>query len=88
MVPRLLQNGHATGCDALHLPMAGIPSSALASLKFCNPQPLNFVEEFLEQFPKRLGERKAIHKSFLKLNLQAPLRREKKKDDSLKLQCV
>lgn len=31
---------------------SGIPSSALASLKFCNPQPLNFVEEFLEQFPK------------------------------------
>ena len=36
--------------------MAGVPSSALASLKFCNPQPLNFVDDFLEQFPKRLGD--------------------------------
>jgi len=31
---------------------SGVPSSALAPLKFCNPQPLNFVDDFLEQFPK------------------------------------
>eukprot|EP00435_Cladocopium_sp_Y103_P070513 s1031_g35.t1 len=31
---------------------SGVPSSALASLKFCGPQPLNFVDDFLEQFPE------------------------------------